>query len=1092
VAEVNFVNTYTKETGEDVHHYPSLAVNKLDSDDRHSLEGASFALYKNYENGDFSEQVGEILTTNESGYLYFIGLEEGTYYLVETEAPEGYLVGYAIYRVKVEKKGEAKEQLINGKWCEVYEYTMSVEYSIDDGETWAASQHFAQGTTGTRYRLVAFNEKVSGQLTISKSFTGVDEDHYPASVTVTVTYPDSTHKDVILNAANNWTVTLSGLELGTYTLVENITQIPGYDFEGVTYNGTTSNSVTITEDNLIEDYDVNEPVAEIKVTIANTYERKNILAHEYPSLKIIKLRDSGNEPLKGAEFTLYSDPTYKNVVMKGTTDASGELTFQNIQGGVGNTFYYLKETSAPDGYVGSGKEYVVTVIPVSTNSKWVDYKYVTTTTYDVIVTDRNLNDKDFDAENNTLTVYNTKNEGSLTIKKSFGVNNAYMPDEVKAVVTGTGYYQEVTLSPANNWTVTLTGLALGEYIVTEDVTVTDVDGYPLYNADSVTEVVVMLSAEVENGVDQSIKIAELKNTYTKEVINPASFQIKKIDGETKAVITTSAEFTLYKDEACTKVAATEVTGIDGIATFAGFTEEATYYLKETDAPQYYAETDTVWKITVSLKNGEPTIKINETSNIWETVYEWITGSTESNWKDGVLTVENTKMRGNLVITKNVAGDENENRYTDAEYSFSVTLSDREEPVTFTLKAGERKVIENIPYGTNYTVVEDTIDAAFVSTIGNASGKVEAETTTVGATNTYTYKDNFPGLNLLKLDDETGVAIEGASFALYTDAECNTEPVVSGRTDKEGKLNLEVPYTAETTVYYLKETAPAEGYHAKNTVYTVTATPDYVVVDAGTENACIEKQLVITVDGLGEPAANGIYALYTVTNTAIKPVVIKVEKVWDDNNDRNRPDSVTVVLYCNDDPVEEVKLNAANEWRYIWEGEEYTDENTWTVDEVDVPKGYTKIVTRDGDDWTITNTKDARYVDVSVTKEWKGSDANRPDSILVTLYRNGEVYSVVKLGDGMGWSCTWEDLPAGYRWTVDEPDVPDGYTKRVYQSGYAFTIVNTYEGNNAGVKDDNPNTGDSNNLFGWSTMCVVGILGAAWMGYLFMDSRKKKN
>lgn len=54
------------------------------------------------------------------------------------------------------------------------------------------------------------------------------------------------------------------------------------------------------------------------------------------------------EKLSGAEFTLYSDPEYKNVVATKTSDSNGKMTFTGIEEGV---TYYLKETKAPDGYV---------------------------------------------------------------------------------------------------------------------------------------------------------------------------------------------------------------------------------------------------------------------------------------------------------------------------------------------------------------------------------------------------------------------------------------------------------------------------------------------------------------------------------------------------------------------------------------------------------------------------------------------------------------------------------------------------------------------------------------------------------------------
>lgn len=63
-------------------------------------------------------------------------------------------------------------------------------------------------------------------------------------------------------------------------------------------------------------------------------------------LNIHKVNDK-NASLEGAEFTLYEDDQCTQEVTKATSDASGNLTIENLV--VGKT-YYLKETKAPAGY----------------------------------------------------------------------------------------------------------------------------------------------------------------------------------------------------------------------------------------------------------------------------------------------------------------------------------------------------------------------------------------------------------------------------------------------------------------------------------------------------------------------------------------------------------------------------------------------------------------------------------------------------------------------------------------------------------------------------------------------------------------------
>ena len=71
---------------------------------------------------------------------------------------------------------------------------------------------------------------------------------------------------------------------------------------------------------------------------------------------------------------------------------------------------------------------------------------------------------------------------------------------------------------------------------------------------------------------------------------------------------------------------------------------------------------------------------------------------------------------------------------------------------------------------------------------------------------------------------------------------------------------------------------------------------------------------------------------------------------------NRPNSVTVQLYKNGAAFgNTVTLNAGNGWTHKWTGLDKTA--TWTVDEVNVPDGYKKDVTHNGNEWTVTNKLD---------------------------------------------------------------------------------------------------------------------------------------
>ena len=81
--------------------------------------------------------------------------------------------------------------------------------------------------------------------------------------------------------------------------------------------------------------------------------------------------------------------------------------------------------------------------------------------------------------------------------------------------------------------------------------------------------------------------------------------------------------------------------------------------------------------------------------------------------------------------------------------------------------------------------------------------------------------------------------------------------------------------------------------------------------------------------------------------------LKVLKVWDDKGrEAARPAEITVKLLRDGEVAETVKLNAENNWRYIWE--ELEASATWTVVE-EISGDYTVSVTREGVTYVITNT-----------------------------------------------------------------------------------------------------------------------------------------
>lgn len=81
---------------------------------------------------------------------------------------------------------------------------------------------------------------------------------------------------------------------------------------------------------------------------------------------------------------------------------------------------------------------------------------------------------------------------------------------------------------------------------------------------------------------------------------------------------------------------------------------------------------------------------------------------------------------------------------------------------------------------------------------------------------------------------------------------------------------------------------------------------------------------------------------------------KVVKLWrDTGNVDKRPDSIMVDIICNGVVVETVVLSEENNWSYKWISVEKGD--IWQVVEKDIPEGYTVVVEKHNNSFTIINT-----------------------------------------------------------------------------------------------------------------------------------------
>ena len=173
--------------------------------------------------------------------------------------------------------------------------------------------------------------------------------------------------------------------------------------------------------------------------------------------------------------------------------------------------------------------------------------------------------------------------------------------------------------------------------------------------------------------------------------------------------------------------------------------------------------------------------------------------------------------------------------------------------------------------------------------------------------------------------------------------------------------------------------------------------------------------------------------------------VRVTKQWAGDTTTDRPGSVKVQLYKDGAAHGGFEvLNNGNGWTHLWTGLEKGP--TWTVDELEVPAGYTKSIFGDAvNGYTIMNTWGAppETTSVHVRKIWHGEDANRPAGVTVQLYKNGTAHgNSITLNASNGWEYTWTGLEKGPTWTVDELNIPAGYTKTVMLTDTGFVVTNT--------------------------------------------------
>ena len=332
--------------------------------------------------------------------------------------------------------------------------------------------------------------------------------------------------------------------------------------------------------------------------------------------------------------------------------------------------------------------------------------------------------------------------------------------------------------------------------------------------------------------------------------------------------------------------------------------------------------------------------------------------------------------GSLIVRKTVSGEGSDAHNA---FTFTVTLMQNGDTpngdiicgdvtftngtATFTLKHNESKTIENIPVGFTY-LVEESDNGGYAVTVNNtdattASGIIVAGQTATAAFDNYKPSDghidpdpNPAKVALTAIKTLDGIAPTGSSFVFVLKDENGR--IVQTKSNNGDQIFFDTMSFSNTGTY--KYTVEEVAGNDRNINYDGNV---YTVIIKVTKSGDYHAEIAYEKNGTAYQGK----LVFANTTKSSPPVIVpdnytvsvSVSKVWKDGGSSNRPSYVSVQLYRNGNAYgNTVTLSESNSWRYTWSN--LDDDYTWTVNEVNVPRGYTRIVTRSGDVWTITNTK----------------------------------------------------------------------------------------------------------------------------------------
>lgn len=89
------------------------------------------------------------------------------------------------------------------------------------------------------------------------------------------------------------------------------------------------------------------------------------------------------------------------------------------------------------------------------------------------------------------------------------------------------------------------------------------------------------------------------------------------------------------------------------------------------------------------------------------------------------------------------------------------------------------------------------------------------------------------------------------------------------------------------------------------------------------------------------------------------------------------------------------------------------------------------------------TEVARLTSITIKKVWNTDESTEAtENVTVQLLKDGNVVKTATLNAQNNWQVTYTGMPESDAYSIQEMDVPKGFTATYQQKGYVFTVTNT--------------------------------------------------